>query len=433
VRVLVLTNMFPPHAYGGYELSCRDVVASWQRAGHEVTVLTSTWRLPPGTGHAAGSTDGSAGDPEGGVAVRRTLTLYWDDHRIVDPPPWRRLAIERANHRQLQVALAEVRPDVVSAWAMGAMSLGLLTTALAAGVPLVPVVCDEWPIYGPHVDGWTRALASRPRLARLVAGATGLPTGLPPLDDCPAACFVSDALRRTVRARSPWRFPIAPVTYSGIDLGDFPPRPSTPPWRWRLLYVGRIDPRKGVAQVIETLAACPAETTVDIVGRGDARHLAELRALAVELGVADRVRFSSRPRQEMAAAYGEADVVLFPSAWEEPFGLVPLEAMAVGTPVVATPSGGSAEFLVDGHNCVAVRAGDPVAMAHAVAHLATDPRLRDRLVAGGRATAQALTVEPLAEHLLAWHHWAAAGCPDPLPPERRLRRPLDADACRGTP
>lgn len=394
MRVLVLTNMYPPHSYGGYEQSCRDVVARWRARGHEVEVLTSTVRV-------AGAPDPA--EP----GVERALQLYWDDHEIVSPPYRRRWAMERHNERVLRAALDRIRPDVVSAWAMGAMSFGLMTEVVRRGLPLVSVVCDEWPVYGPVVDAWLRPLAGRPRLARLVAAATGLAAGLPPLDSAGPACFVSAFLRDVVRRRSPWTFPDAAVVHSGIDLDEFPVVGDEPgPWGWRLLYVGRIDPRKGIDTVVRALARCPAEATLEVHGQGDERHLAELRASCEALGLGDRVQFTVTPRAELAAVYRRADVLVFPSVWEEPFGLVPIEAMASATPVVATLVGGAAEFLDDGGNCLAFAPGDDEALAGALARLADAPDLRARLVDGGRRTAREFTADRLAD-VLEGHHRSA--------------------------
>lgn len=396
MRVLVLTNMYPPHAYGGYEQSCRDVVERWRARGHEAEVLTSTVRV--------------AGAPEvAETGIHRALQLYWDDHQILSPPYRRRWAIERHNERVLRGVLDRFRPTVVSAWAMGAMSFGLLTEVLRRGLPLVPVVCDEWPVYGPVVDAWLRPLAPRPAMARLVATATGLAATLPPLDSARPACFVSAFLRDVVRRRSPWEFPHAAVVHSGIDLDEFPLAPAEPcPWAWKVLYVGRIDPRKGIDTVVRALARCPEEATLEVHGQGDDRYLGELRAMCAELGVADRVRFTVTPRAELAGVYRRADVLVFPSVWEEPFGLVPLEAMASATPVVATLVGGAAEFLEDGANCLAVPPGDDPALAAALARLADAPALRGRIVEGGRRTAQTFTADRLAD-VLEEHHRAAAG------------------------
>lgn len=396
VRILVLTNMYPPHSYGGYELSCRDVVDRWRRQGHEVSVLTSDVRVP--------EAEGWPDEP----GVDRRLRIYWRDHRILDPPPLTRLRWERVNRAALDDMLGRLRPDVVSAWAMGAMSLGLLTTCLAAGLPLVPVVCDEWPAYGPDVDAWMRVMRHHRGLALLAGLTTGLPTALPDLDDAGPACFVSAHLLAKVRAAAPWSFPGALVVPSGIAAEEFTASRDEPrPWGWRLLYAGRIDPRKGIDTAVRALALLPGDATLAIHGSGDGEHRAELEALARDLGVASRLSFAVTPRSMLAAVYRSADALVFPSSWDEPFGLVPIEAMACGTPVVATMAGGASEFLADGGNCLAFRPGDADGLAAALRRLAADEQLRARLRSGGLATAGELTVDRVADRLLDQHRHAA--------------------------
>ena len=410
MRILVLTNMYPPHSFGGYEQSCQDVVERWRAAGHEVLVLTSTVRVP-------GVYEGSEPPDE----VRRLLRLYWADHEILNPPLRMRYQMERSNRRALDAALAEFAPDVVSAWAMGAMSLGALGTVVRRGLPLVSVVCDDWPCYSPYVDAWMRPLRTRPRLARAIGLLTGLEVDLPPLDRAGIGCFVSQFLLDTVRERSPWSFPDATVVYSGIQTEEFPfAAPHDDVFGWKLLYVGRIDPRKGIETVVRALARCPDSATLDVVGRGDDRHLVELRTLAASLGLEKRVHFRVSPREELAGVMHAADALVFPSAWDEPFGLVPVEAMSSGLPVLGTPVGGAGEFLVGGVNCLRFPPGDVDALVDALHVLAADPRLRARLVAGGRATASELGVDRLAEVLEAWHRYSAAASKSPRPQSRRL-------------
>jgi glycosyltransferase involved in cell wall biosynthesis len=108
------------------------------------------------------------------------------------------------------------------------------------------------------------------------------------------------------------------------------------------------------------------------------------------------VRFAGqRSRDEVRAAYDESDAVVFPVRWEEPWGLVPLEAMARGRPVVATGRGGSGEYLRDGGNALLFEAGDERALAACVTRLAGDPELCRRLVAAGLETAPRYTEEQL--------------------------------------
>ena len=340
----------------------------------------------------------------GGAQVRRELELYWSDHVILNPPMHRRVMWERSNQAALRGALADFTPDVVSVWAMGAMSFGLLTTVAENHIPTVLVIWDEWPVYGPSVDAWARPFRSRPVAGRVARALTRLPTSLPDLDSIGPACFASAFLRDAVRDRSPWRFPAASVVHLGIDQKGFPlTEASDREWRWRLLYVGRIDSRKGIDTVIRALPLCPADATLVVCGTGDDSYRVELERLGDALGVGDRVRFTSAPRSELAGRYAAADVVVFPSIWEEPFGLVPLEAMSCGTPLVATAVGGAAEFLDDGENCLTFTPGDPEVLAAMLSRLAGDPELRARIVAGGTRTADAFGVDELADALEAVH------------------------------
>ncbi len=411
MRVLVLQNMYPPHHYGGYELSCRDVVERMRHHGHDVTILTTTMRVP------------GVEDPpnERADGVLRDLLFYWEDHRIVNPSIPRRAAMERHNQSVLADVLGRVRPDVVSAWNMGAMSLGLLTTVVERAIPLVLNVCDEWPLYGLRMDAWSRLFLDRPRIGAAARRLTGLPTTLADLGRHAVFLYNSDMIRSRVETASRWRPRMSAVVYTGIEVKDFsPPSTTDRPWRWRLLSVGRIDDRKGIHIAVEALARLPAEATLDVVGRGDEAYLADLRDRVRALGLDGRVRFDVTERAALRDLYVDADVLVFPTIWPEPFGLVPVEAMACRTPVVATGTGGSGEFLVGEVNCLRIPPEDPAALAAAVERLARDPVLRTRLIESGAKTAEDLTVDRLAEITEAWHVAAADRFSSGRPAERRL-------------
>ena len=397
MRVLALTNLYPPQALGGYEMSCADVMQRFVHAGHEVRVLTTDAQLSDEQRVADdGSTD---------VAVDRSLRWYWRDHQFLKPRLRERLALETGNRRILREAIADMRPDVVSVWGMGGMSLSLIDTLNRSAVPVVYVVCDEWPVYGPRADAWLARAAEgrRRRLVRLVGAVSGLPRETPAPREA-TFCWVSEFVRRRVLAATAWTPARETVTYSGIDTGDFPlVQPRDRDWRWRLLAVGRVEPRKGFVRAVEALAKLPAQATLKIVGPDDGEHGAELRSLAIALGVADRVSFDVVPRSRLRDVYDDADALLFTSAWKEPLGLVPVEAMARAVPVVAVPTGGACEYLVDGTNCLAVPPTDAQALASAVKRLAGDTALRAQLIAGGLRTASELTIDRLADVLLEWH------------------------------
>ena len=391
-RILVITNLYPPHHLGGYELSCRDVVVRLRARGHDVNVLTTTMRLP------------GVDDPTGevGEGVFRDLTFYWEDHRLVSPGLRKRLSIERANQAALTAAIDRFRPDVVSAWNMGAMSFGLLTSVIERGIPLVLNVCDGWLWYGPKLDAWARLFLRRPRLAKVVRRVTGVPTALPDLGAEAVFCFVSEAIMRWSAERSTWQPRLATVVYSGIERSDFGGSPDARdgrPWRWRLLSVGRLDERKGIHVAIEALSRLPETATLDIVGRGEEAYETKLKTMASTAGVGDRVRFGVSERSELAERYAGADVFVFPTLWEEPFGLVPVEAMACGTPVVAFANSSLVEVVGDGG--LLVPDGDVPAMVEAARSLLTDATTADRVAQRGVQRAATFTWARCADETVA--------------------------------
>jgi glycogen synthase len=373
VRILTVGNMYPPHHLGGYEILWRSAVRYLRSAGHEVRVLTTDHRDP-----------GAGADEE--PDVHRELRWYWRDHDFPRLGMRARLALERSNAATLDRHLAEFEPDVVSWWAMGGMSLSLVGRVRGAGIPACAVVIDDWLDYGPKVDGWTRAFASRPALSRAASALSGVPSRFDARDLGPVL-FPSETTRGVAMAARP-ELEATETCPPGIDPDLFRPPPARDPWSWRLLYVGRIDPRKGIALAVRALAHLPGAATLAVVGGGDEGHLAELRELAEIEGVADRVSFEVRGHAELAAIYGGADVLVFPVLWREPWGLVPLESMACGTPVVASGRGGSGEYLRDGENAVLFEPDDgPGALAAAVERLGQEDALRERVREGGLATA----------------------------------------------
>jgi glycosyltransferase involved in cell wall biosynthesis/phosphoheptose isomerase len=175
----------------------------------------------------------------------------------------------------------------------------------------------------------------------------------------------------------------------GVDLDRFRPDGPREPTRAgvdRLVCVGRLVQRKGIGNVISALSQLPdCELVVaggpagaDLEGHSEARRL---RALAVEHGVADRVELRGRvERAELPALLRSAALVVC-VPWYEPFGIVPLEAMACGVPVVASAVGGMVDTILDDRTGVHVPPRDPERLTGAVRELLDEP---DRRAVCGR-------------------------------------------------
>ncbi|URN18362.1 MULTISPECIES: glycosyltransferase [Streptomyces] len=182
------------------------------------------------------------------------------------------------------------------------------------------------------------------------------------------------------------------VVPCGVDPGQFSPAgPAAPrgPFRYRLVQLGRLVPRKGAAVTIAALSRLPG-TELLVVGGPPPSGLdadpevRRLRGVARLAGVADRVRFTGAvSRDEVAPLLRSADVVVCPGDYE-PFGIVPLEAMACGRPVVATAVGGQLDTVDDPGCGRLVPPRDPAALARAAGEFLADPDLRAACGAAGR-------------------------------------------------
>ena len=183
------------------------------------------------------------------------------------------------------------------------------------------------------------------------------------------------------------------VVPCGVDLrrfGPSGPAERKPAGRARLVAACRPVERKGIGDVVEALADVPG-AELHVAGGPEPAELdrdaeaRRLRALAERAGVGDRLVLRGRVgRDEMPALLRSADAVVC-APWYEPFGLVPLEAMACGVPVVATAVGGQIDSVVHGETGLHVPPRDPAALAAALRSLLADPaRARELGRAGVR-------------------------------------------------
>jgi glycosyltransferase involved in cell wall biosynthesis len=185
----------------------------------------------------------------------------------------------------------------------------------------------------------------------------------------------------------------ATVIPCGVDVSRFTPGPVPPgPRPHRLLSIGRLVERKGVATVIEALTELPdAELVVAGGPPVDALEadpeVQRLRRLAARRGVADRVTFvGSVASDDVPRLMRESDVVVT-VPWYEPFGIVPLEAMACARPVVGSAVGGLLDTVVPGLTGELVGPRRPGELAAVLRDLLDDPARQEAYGAAGRRRA----------------------------------------------
>jgi glycosyltransferase involved in cell wall biosynthesis len=190
----------------------------------------------------------------------------------------------------------------------------------------------------------------------------------------------------------------------------FPTMPAMPGSghadRRRVVFAGRMVRPKGVGVLIRAAREVDAE----FVLCGDGRKLEAMRELARRLGVEDRIRFTGWLDPEpLATELAEASVVVMPSLWPEPFGLVGIEGFAAGRPAVASATGGIGDWLQDGVNGLSVPPADVRALARALSELLDDPeRQRVMGLAGKESVAARFSSERHLDALLESYRAARA-------------------------
>jgi glycosyltransferase involved in cell wall biosynthesis len=224
----------------------------------------------------------------------------------------------------------------------------------------------------------------------------------------------------------PERMAIVPC---GVDVEEFTPDGPVAPrtGRPRIVAIGRLVRRKGLDEVVAAMRDVPGAELVVAGGPDDPAapdpDLARLRAAAGAAGVGDRVRFTGAvAREQVPALLRSADAVVC-APWYEPFGIVPLESMACGVPVVTSAVGGLADTVVDGVTGLHVAPRRPGEVADRLRRLVADPDLRARLgAAGRRRVLRRYTWPAVAAATAAAYRAAIDSCPGQAPAARATRR-----------
>jgi len=406
MRLLFLSNLYPPYEIGGYEQWCHEVAVSLRERGHEVTVLTSRYGLN--------------GTPLDEQDIIRTLYLQADVH-YYKPLDFflHRGRRERANQEELRKVLADKEPDLVVIWGMWNLGRDLVHYVEQC-VPkrVAYYISSYWPNdVDIHEEYW-RMPARRPvtelikRPFRSLALAQMRRQGYPPALRFEHAVCCSHYVRDTLVQANKLP-PTASVLFGGIDPEQFlrcaESRTPAEGGLLRLLYFGSLFPHKGIHTAIEALGLLQQRglahrVRLSILGAGHPSYEAQLRDLVDNLGIGAHVEFLGRvPRDEIPSWLRYFDVFLFTSHWPEPMARAVMEAMAAGLLVIASEVGGQVEMLKHGENSLTYPAKDGQALANCLQQVLDDPLLVPKLArAGQQSVLERFTLKRMVDDLEAW-------------------------------
>jgi glycogen(starch) synthase len=406
MRLLFLSNLYPPHGLGGYEQWCQEVATCLRQRGHAVQVLTSRHGIPSGTDH----TDG----------VIRSLYLQADIH-YYRPLDFflKRPSQEQANARELRHAIGRFSPHLVVVWGMWNLSRNLPYWA-EKWMPgrVAYYISSYWPLDTDiHEEYWE--LAARKPLVELVKRPLRTLAlwqlhreGYPPQLRFQHAVCCSRYVRDTLAKAG--KLPIdASVLLGGIETEPFMHTLSTSIGSQksplRLLFFGSLLSKKGIHTAIEAVGLLKGRGLLErveltILGSGHPEYETRLRAMAAQMGIGNRVHFVSQvPRDEIPSWLARFDVFLFTSIWAEPMARTVMEAMAAGLLVIGTEVGGQVEMLIDGLNGLTFPAEDAIGLADRIVQVIDNPSLRRRLAqAGQQMVLKRFTLKRMVDEVEVW-------------------------------
>jgi glycosyltransferase involved in cell wall biosynthesis len=338
MRILTISNLYPPVAVGGYETRCAHTM-QWLARTHDIVVLTSRM-----------SRRGLASEQD----IHRDLPFVPETRRGVLMAPLASLRAVRVMKR----ALRRHKPDLIFVWNASNIPRAAVRVAQESDIPVAFSLADPWLGRFSEGDMLLRYLAGDARGMHRMWGWVARCVNLLPalrvdLDTPRPASLVwnSNALRDQTAIPKAVAPILERVIYPGTDheqlFAEMERVPATVP---TIVYVGRIEPQKAPDTAVRALALLRERHGIDarllVLGSGERAHVRALEELVDELGLREAVELRGKlPVEGVAAALAQAHAIVVPSRWQEPFGLVCLEAAFARVPVVASLSGGMPEML----------------------------------------------------------------------------------------
>jgi glycogen synthase len=335
MRVLFISNLYPPNYIGGYEIACSEMVRGLIERGHEALVLTAFSHVP------------ALPDPE---YIDRCLDLRWHcpypvSVSLNDYHAFEAGCSNLQNTYEVATALRRFNPDVVYCWnLLGIGGLAILDLLTMLEVPWLLHLMDDIPgLLINHTPPKVRAVFTRAnygifRDAKIVA----------------ISAHVLSEVRETTGITFQREAEIIPgwVACEKLPLRGAYQIDS----RTRFVMAGAIESYKGMDVILEAAGRLLREGInnfeIDFYGVGSTDHYL---SVAIGLGLQNQVRFlGARDKSELLQQYQHYDVFLFPTWEREPFGMAPVEAAACGSVPIITGNCGVAERLVGGVHCLKI-------------------------------------------------------------------------------
>ncbi|MEW6305606.1 MAG: glycosyltransferase family 4 protein [Verrucomicrobiota bacterium] len=406
MRILILTNVYPPHHAATYDYRCYVVAHALRKRGHDVQVLTSN--------------HGVKSEQRDDEAIRRLHLNGVFGHPVVTTINELK-PLEFQNHAALQEAMAEFQPELIHVWSLHGLSKSLVFGAQKHRLPVVFDVADTWIADEIRTDPWltwwntsklpftanamrsawelsgqrdrmdesapTRDRREHKRLAHIYDPDAEVQPDVITTFRLDRIYFSSQALKELC-TNAGFRVSQGNVIYQGVDANNYRGhvKPPTEPTR-KFLVSARLTPDSGVMRALEALARVREthrQASLNIYGRGDSDYVAKLKSYAVRFELPVEFMNVSDPIKDMPAVFRQHEVFLHTSEGRLPMPTTPLEAMAAGMPVISSIAGGSDEVLRQDETALLFTPGSAEQLANHMKSFIEDTSARHRIALAGQ-------------------------------------------------
>ena len=385
MRILFISNHYPPYEVGGYEQLCRDVAEQLAARGHAIRVLTTTFGVERGL-HIDDA------------SIQRVLRFVPDYNARLSAGLQffvTRRRDEEHNRACLRTQIRDFKPDVIFLWHLYGLPKSLALEAEASGAAVAYWLASESPVEPDEFEYYWRR-GGRSALARMAKGLAGtlalamLRADKQAQPKLAHVGVVSEYFRQqgvqagTLPAHTQ-------VIYNGVELQMFQqPVRAHLDGPLTILQAGRVSADKGTHTTVEALGRLAQQGITNIrlivAGSGPSEYAEQLRQSVAHYHLEDRVTFLGwQPRENMPSIMTQSHVLVLPTEIQEPFARVVLEGMANGLTVISTLTGGTGEIVKHGETGLTFPAGDSAALAEQIKRLAAEPALRVKLAECGQA------------------------------------------------
>jgi len=356
MKILIISNYYPPYYFGGYELACKATADFLSSRGHNIYILTGNYMAK------AKDFD----DDLTPMAPYRKLRYI----NYETPSAWNKHCVEKYNYLLTLDLIQRVNPDLVYFWNMKGVSIAPVIAAQDLNVGRVFEIGDFWP--GIYLQPGFPAFLKRKLKAILPWTIGGR------LDVSPTIA-VSQWVGREMEIK--YSSQDVYVVPNGIEIDENEIYKNSRGHTARYMFSGRIDPEKGLDIAIKAFGILAKdnhnfEFEFDVYGDGDEEYAKYCSEFINDYDLTGQIKMHGRST-DINEQYKSHDCLLMPTIMREPFGLVIIEAMAHYMTVIASNHYGPAEIIANQIDGLLFEPADPENLAEKILQVHNGPKLKN--------------------------------------------------------